>query len=58
MLFADDPGAFFPLQVEQARGGDTQGVFQVVGELLFQTGAEHALAKKISSRSHSHQPSI
>jgi len=47
MLFADDPGALFRLQIGQARGGDTQGVFQVVGEFLLQPGADHALEEYI-----------
>ncbi len=47
MFFADDPGALFRLQIGQARGGDTQGIFQVVGKFLLQPGADHALEEHI-----------
>ena len=49
MLFADDPGAFFTLQVKQSGRGDTQGVFQIAGELIFQTGTQHAGKKDIQT---------
>ena len=42
MFFADDPGALFRLQIGQARGGDTQGIFQVdeVAEIVIPVTAE------------------
>jgi hypothetical protein len=39
MLFADDPCPFFALQIEQTGRGDTQRIFQIVGELVLQPGA-------------------
>ena len=39
MLLADDPRPFFALQIKQPGGGDTQCIFQIAGELVFQTGA-------------------
>jgi len=39
MLFTDDPGALFTLQVEQAGSGDPKRILQVAGQLRFQASA-------------------
>jgi hypothetical protein len=31
MLFADNPGAFFTLQIKQASACDAQGIFEMMG---------------------------
>jgi len=39
MLFTDDPGALFTLQVEQAGSDDPKRILQVAGQLRFQASA-------------------
>lgn len=39
MLFADYPGTFFTLQIEETSAGNTQRVFEMMGELVLETCA-------------------
>ena len=49
VLFADNPGAFFTLQVKQASACDAECVFEMMRELFFQPGAEHFMEEYIQT---------
>ncbi|MNP37795.1 hypothetical protein D3C76_1312600 [compost metagenome] len=47
MLFADDPGTLFTLQVEEAGSGDPQRILEVAGQLCFQARPQDVIEKDI-----------
>ena len=49
MLFANNPGAFFTLQIEQASACDAECIFEMVRELFFQSGAKHFVEEYIQT---------
>ena len=46
MFFTDDPRSFFTLQIEQASGRDAEGIFEMMGKLVFQSCSQN-FAKKL-----------